>query len=73
MIRGMKHLSCEERAKELGCTQLAPLVPQQVYHLMSVPSASLLMTKNWEWWIYQKAVPLFREAWTGWRVERRET
>jgi len=33
----------------------------------SVPSASLLMTQNWEvWLIHQKAVLPFSVTWTGW-------
>jgi len=39
-----------------------------------VPSASLLLTQNWEeWWIHQKAVLPFSETWTGWRVGQRGT
>jgi len=40
----------------------------------TVPSASLLMTQNWEeWWIHQKAVLPFSMTWTGWRVRERGT
>jgi len=40
----------------------------------SVPSASLLMTPNWEeWWIHRNAVPPYSETWIGWRVGQRGT
>ena len=41
---------------------------------LSVPSASLLVTQNWEeWWIHRKAVLPFSETWRGWRVGHRGT
>jgi len=40
----------------------------------SIPSASLVMIKNWEeWLIHQKAVLPFSETWTGWRTGCRGT
>jgi len=40
----------------------------------SVPSASFLMTQNWEeWWMHQKAVLSFSVTWTGWKVGHRGT
>jgi len=40
----------------------------------SVPSASLLMTPNWEeWWIHRQAVLPFSETWTAWRAGQRGT
>jgi len=40
----------------------------------SVPSATLLMTQNWEeWWIHQVAVLPSSETWTGWRVGHKGT
>jgi len=40
----------------------------------NVPSASLLMTPNWEvWQIHQKAVLPFSETWIGWKVGQRGT
>jgi len=40
----------------------------------NVPSASLLMTPNWEdRWIHQKAVLPFSVTWIGWKFGQRGT
>jgi len=40
----------------------------------SAPSASLLMTPNWEeWWIHWQAALPFSKTWTGWRAGQRGT
>ena len=42
--------------------------------LYQEPSASLLMTPNWEeWWIHRKAVLPYSVTWTGWKVGQRGT